>query len=307
VTTLDRILLATDLSPASDPAWHEAHRLGQLCAAEIVVVHVVPPSYFVPPGLCAPSMAQDLVDAAYRAAQDGVEQMLAGMAGSPVKVRTRIETGVPASRVLEIVREEAADLLVVGTHGRSGLGRVVLGSVADRVLRQAACPVVTVRSDLRRDHRHPTRRICYATDFSETARAAWPWVLRLARPAAAEVDLVHVALGPLPDRHLAAEVIGEMARFFDEQARAEAERFLQNTELPRARVHVRIGHGVEADQIVHWARAREADLIIMGTHGWSGVVRWMLGSVAQRVIQTAPCPVLTVGPTGGRPEDRHGS
>src|SRR5262249_12451810 len=86
-----------------------------------------------------------------------------------------------------------------------------------------------------------------------------------------------------------------------EQGRTEVERFLQQSEhlgpggLPRDRVEVLIGHGVVEDQIAHWAQGRTADLIVMGTHGWSGLLRWMLGSVAQHVLQTAPCPVLTVG------------
>jgi nucleotide-binding universal stress UspA family protein len=299
MTTIDRIVVATDLSPASEPAWLEAQRLGQLCAAEIVVLHVVPPIHVLPPGSFAPGVAQDVVDAAYHAAQEGIDRLLAGVTGSSVKARSRLEEGAPAPRILEVARDESADLVVVGTHGRSGLGRLVLGSVADRVLRQAAVPVVTVRSDLHREGRRATRRICYATDFSPTAGAAWPWVVALADAAGAEVDLVHVAFGPLPDVRLTAQAIGEMARFFDDQAGAEAERFLHDAGLPRDRVQVRICNGVEADRIVHWAQERDADLIVMGTHGWSGLVRWMLGSVSQRVIQTAPCPVMTIGRAGG--------
>jgi hypothetical protein len=76
------------------------------------------------------------------------------------------------------------------------------------------------------------------------------------------------------------------------------ERFLEHSTLPRDRVHVRLLQGVPGEQIVHRAQKRAADLIVMGTHGWSGVVRWMLGSVAHHVIQAAPCPVLTVSPIG---------
>jgi len=307
MTTIHRILLATDLSPASEPAWQEAQRLGQLCGAQIVLVHVVAPLFSAPPDYYMPGVAREIAGAAHRGAQDGIDRLLAGVTGPPVKVRSRLEEGPPAPRILDVAREESADVIVVGTHGRSGLGRIALGSVADRVLRQATCPVVTVRADLRREPRGTIRRICYATDFSPTARAAWHWVVTLAHAAAAEVDLVHVALGPLPDRHLAAEVIGEMARSLDDQARAEAERFLQGSQVPRERIHVHIANGIEADQIVHRARERDADLIVMGTHGWSGVVRWMLGSVAQRVIQTAPCPVLTVGPASQHKEDQDAS
>jgi nucleotide-binding universal stress UspA family protein len=151
------------------------------------------------------------------------------------------------------------------------------------------------------------RRICYATDFSPTARAAWPWVVAIASAARAEVDLVHVTFEPVPDRHLSPEAIGRMAQVFHDQGRVEAERFLERAALPRERVHVRLSHGVPGEQIVRRAREQAADLLVIGTHGWSGVVRWMLGSVAHHVIQTAPCPVLTIGPASAPAAGRAGA
>ncbi len=296
MTTIRQILCATDLSPASEPAWEEAQLLARILGAELVLLHVLPPFPIPRESYFPPHLYPELAEGAEREARASLDGWLAKLGDPTVKARSRLVEGSAAPRILDVVREEGSDLVVVGTHGRSGLGRVVLGSVADRVLRLATGPVVTVRADRRRGSRGAIRRICYATDFSPTARAAWRWVVTLAHAAAADVDLVHVALGPLPDRHLAAQRIGEMARFLEDQARAEAERFLEGSELARERVQVRIGNGVEADQIVHWAEERDADLIVMGTHGWSGLARWMLGSVSQRVIQTAPCPVLTMGP-----------
>jgi len=114
-----------------------------------------------------------------------------------------------------------------------------------------------------------------------------------------------VTMVPVADRHLSPDLLGRMARLLREQGEAEAERFLrQAPALPPERVHVLMGHGAVGEQIVHWARARAADLIVMGTHGWSGLLRWMLGSVAHQLIQAAPCPVLTVGPAGHDEEDR---
>ena len=229
--------------------------------------------------------------------------MLGAVPGSGLKVRIRLEEGgPPASRILEVATQEAADLLVVGTHSRTGLARAMLGSIADRIVRQAACPVLTVRPIPERAPRREIRRICYATDFSPTARAAWPWVVAIASAAGAEVDLVHVTFEPVADRHLPAETIGRMAQFLQEQGRIEVERFLERSTLPRERIHVHLSPGVAGEQIVHQAQERAADLIVMGTHGWSGIVRWMLGSVAHYVIQTAPCPVLTIAPAGATHE-----
>jgi nucleotide-binding universal stress UspA family protein len=298
MTTMNRIVYATDLSSTSEPAWGEAQRLGRLFKAEILLLHVVAPPFVVPvEGYFPPGLYEELLRNTRHDAENGLDRLLGSVAGSGLKVRIRLEEGgPPASRILEVAAQEAADLLVVGTHSRTGLQRTVLGSVADRLARQATCPVLTVRPIPERAPRREIRRICYATDFSPTARAAWPWAVAIASAAGAEVDLVHVTFEPVADRHLPADTIGRMAQLLREQGQIEVERFLERSTLPRERIHVRLSAGVPADQIIHQAQEQAADLIVMGTHGWSGIVRWMLGSVAHHVIQTAPCPVLTIAP-----------
>ena len=298
MTTMNRIVYATDLSSTSEPAWGEARRLGQLFKAEILLLHVVAPPYVVPvEGYFPPGLYEELLRNTRHDAEKGLDRLLGSVAGSGLKVRIRLEEGgPPASRILEVAAQEAADLLVIGTHSRTGLQRTVLGSVADRLVRQATCPVLTVRPIPERAPRGEIRRICYATDFSPTARAAWPWAVAIASAAGAEVDLVHVTFEPVADRHLPADAIGRMAQLLREQGQIEVERFLERSTLPRERIHVRLSPGVPADQIIHQAQEQATDLIVMGTHGWSGIVRWMLGSVAHHVIQTAPCPVLTIAP-----------
>jgi nucleotide-binding universal stress UspA family protein len=308
MTTIHRILYATDLSPASEPAWDEAKRLGRLFDAEILLLHVVAPLPILPlEGYVPPQVYEDLIGSARSDAQERLDRLLGSVAGSGLKTRIRLEEGPPASRILEAATQEAAALLIVGTHGRTGLERIVLGSVADRMVRQATCPVLTVRPTPGRGPRSEIRRICYATDFSPTARAAWPWVVALAGATGAMVDLVHVTFQPIPDHHLPSEAIGRMAQFLHDQGRVEAERFLERSTLSRERVEVRLTQGVPGEQIVRRAQDGDADLVVMGTHGWSGVVRWMLGSVAQHVIQTAPCPVLTVGPVSAQEAGRLGT
>jgi nucleotide-binding universal stress UspA family protein len=311
-TAVRQILCASDFSPASEPAWLMAQRLGRLFRCEVLLLHALPPVTIGMEGSFPPQLYQELVTGAQREAEASLAAMVASTTGAPFKVRSRVVEGSPAARIVGVAAEEAADLVVVGTHGRTGLDRVLLGSVADRVLRTATCPVLTVRAQPAGTT--PTTglgRILYATDFSPAARAAWPHVLALADTSGAVVDLLHVAMQPVPDRHLSAEMLGQMARLLDEQAWTDAERFLQDAartwpgRLSRERVTVLIAHGVTGDQVSHQARERRADLIVIGTHGRSGLRRWMLGSVAQHVIQSAPCPVLTVGPeAAGRERTR---
>jgi nucleotide-binding universal stress UspA family protein len=308
MTTIKRILYATDLSPISEPAWQEAREFGRLFDAEILLVHVVPLVMLPLEGYFPPQMYDELVQGARREAEAGFDRLLASVVGSGLKTRIRLEDGAPAERILAVANEEQADVVIVGTHGRAGLQRAILGSVADRLVRQAPCPVLTVEPTLGDKAGGKIRRICYATDFSPTARAAWPWVVSIASAADAEIDLLHVTFPPVPDRHLSAETLGRIAQTLHEQGRLEVQGFLERSPFPDDRINVRLSHGDPGEQIVHQAQARSADLIVMGTHGRSGVVRWMLGSVAHHVIQAATCPVLTVAPpsVSGHDAESHG-
>ena len=298
MTTLRRILCATDLAPASQPAWEEAQRLAALLKAELRLLHVVPPVPVPLEGYFPPDLYQTLVEGGERDARERLDRLVVDRRDPSLAVTVQLDRGAPAARILAVAAEESADLVVMGTHGRTGLDRLVLGSVADRVIRTATCPVLTVRTRPAAPAPKPLARICYATDFSPSARAAWPYAVALAEAAGADVDLLHVTPQPVADRHLSPEALGRMARLLREQGEAQVDQFLADSPLPPDRIHVAVRPGDPGEQILHWAQARTADLVVMGTHGWSGLLRWMLGSVAHHVIQLAPCPVLTVGPQG---------
>jgi nucleotide-binding universal stress UspA family protein len=292
-----RIVCATDLSPASEAAWQEAQLLAGLLKAEILLLHIVPTLPLPTEGYLPPDLYQEVIEAGHRDAREALDRMVASAGDPTLGVTLHLEQGAAAPRILAVAESEAADLIVVGTHGRTGFRRVLLGSVADHVVRAAPCPVVTARTLATGPAR--LRRIAYATDFSPAARAAWAYVAALADAAGAEVDLIHVTPLPVPDRHIDPAALARMARLLHDQGRAEVEQFLEGHPLPGSRVRPAIVSGVAAEQIAHWAQTRAADLIVMGTHGWSGLVRWMLGSVAHHLVQVAPCPVLTVSPQGG--------
>jgi nucleotide-binding universal stress UspA family protein len=295
MTTVRRLLCATDLSPASGPAWAFARRLARATGAELTLVHVLP---LVPIPLEAGFDAatyQRLAEGDRQAAERQLDELAASAPG--LRVATRLVDGSPAQRILEVAAEWGADLAVVGTHGRAGLNRLLLGSVAEQVVQLARCPVVTVRSATPAPaSEDPIRRIVYPTDFSLAARHAWPWARALAEATGASVDLVHVLFDVVADRHVDPAFLARAAAAIRAEAQGSADRFVAGCGLPPARVSVHLLHGVETEQIVHWAQSRAADLIVMGTHGRTGILRLALGSVARRVLHAAPCPVMTVGP-----------
>ena len=243
---------------------------------------------FLVEGYFPPEAYENLLRNERRDAEKSFDRLLGSVEGSGLTIRIRLEVGGRRPRASSRLRSrKAADLLVVGTHSRTGLPRAILGSIADRMVRQATCPVLTVRPIPERAPRHEIRRICYATDFSPTARAAWPWVVAIATAAGAEVDLVHV-FEPVADRHLPAEAIGRMAQFLRDQGRSKSNGSSSGRRCRVSASTCASPRGFRGSRSS--IRPRPSDLIVMGTHGWSGVVRWMLGSVAHYVIQTAPLP-----------------
>jgi nucleotide-binding universal stress UspA family protein len=184
-----------------------------------------------------------------------------------------------------------------------------MGSVAERVVQLATLPVITVRPlPDRVSPEQPVARILFPTDFSDASRQAWPWARTLAEVTGADVDLVHIMLEVVPDRHMDPAFLASMATAIRVDAEKSVARFLASAGLPRERIHVHLLHGVEDAEIVRRARDGRADLIAMGTHGHTGVIRLALGSVARRLLHAAPCPVLTIGPRAygagghGRPD-----
>ena len=223
MTTIHRILYATDLSSTSEPAWNEARRLGRLFNAEILLLHVVAPPVVLPiEGYFPADLYEEVLRNTRRDAEKELDRLLGSVVGSGLKVRLRLEAGPVATRILEVASQEATDLLVLGTHSRTGLQRAMLGSIADRMVRQATCPVLTVRPRPEAAPRGKIRRICYATDFSPAARAAWRWAVAIASAAGAEVDLVHVTFAPVADRHMPAEAIGRLAQLLGSRARSKS-------------------------------------------------------------------------------------
>lgn len=140
-----RILVPTDFSSGSEQAWGVARRLAGPLGAEIVLIHVLVETPLYSEGPFTMKHARDVFDAARRWALDMLGAWTAKATDSGLEARWVVATGVPHEEIVAAATRERADLIVLGTHGRGGLDRALLGSVADRVIRLAPCPVLTVR------------------------------------------------------------------------------------------------------------------------------------------------------------------
>ena len=194
--------------------------------------------------------------------------------------------GVPHEQIVRHASDTNVDLIVMGTHGRTGIAHAVLGSVTEKVLRSAPCPVLTVH---RKDHKLVAGNILVAIDFDNESKQALAYGRLLGQAFGASLRLLHV----MPNHflhamtadpiHLAARSHERMGEWLTDEDRRNlhATCVLAESDLP-------------AEAILNYARTHEINLIVMGTHGRGAVDRFLLGSVAERVVRTAPCPVLTV-------------
>jgi len=289
---LGTIVLAIDDAESSERARAWAASLARMHAARLVVTHAsrVPPASIAPETYETP-MAPVAVPEVEPVATVDVGAVVAGLHDAGVDaeaVRAGPSLGAPTEAVLEVVRQCAADLLVVGTAARSGLARAVFGSTAVALLRAAPCPVLIV--PLAADHaaRAPSR-VLVPTDLSDAAAAAYPIVHRVLRPAARST-LILLTAGLEPLYPLTRD---EVAR----HTAAQLEALASTLRAPGVEVDVVIRDEQAVDAIVGEAERRPVDLVVMGTHGRSGLRRLALGSTTEQVVERAPCPILTVRPS----------
>jgi nucleotide-binding universal stress UspA family protein len=221
------------------------------------------------------------------------------VAGDPARVAglevsEHVEVGKSWNVIAGIAQKVNADLIVMGTHGQSSLGEYVLGSTADRVIRIATKPAMAVHPHDQLPQAHGTR-ILVAHDFSKQADAAAKFAVELLR---------QVGGGELTLFNVCELVVGFPASSptFDqtywETCEADARKKLQSIagsiQANGINVNVKTSLGAASNAIVDEAKSTHSSLIVMGTHGGSAIHQLIVGSVAERVLQSAPCPVLTV-------------
>jgi nucleotide-binding universal stress UspA family protein len=294
---LREFLLATDFSHCAARALDYALAVATWWKAELHVLHVLE---FLPGMNPEYPVNQMYLDQLRKEADHHVSEIKerAGQAGLPI--RTTIDLGIPSQRIEAVAAELGADLIVMGTHGRTGLEHVLVGSTAERVVRIASCPVLSVKAG--RDEPPPRavpagdiafRHLLVPIDFSGSSLEALEYGVQFAKHLGSAVTILHV-LEPVAyglDLTLGGSVEWRQQKVHAE-GRLEVLRALCTSNGVRADQVLKAGF--PADSIREYASKQLPDLIIMGTHGRRGVSRFVSGSVAEAVLRLAPCPVLTV-------------
>ena len=198
--------------------------------------------------------------------------------------------------VLDYAEQIDADLVVMATHGRRGVDHALIGSIAEGVVRRAPCPVLTVRPTAEHTETN-SHRILVPVDLSVNARSALAHAREIAEDSGAEVHLLHVAQA-FPNYGTAeappvSASLSETERRELETALAGIAGEVLGDDLP-VTLHVEAGLGNPAIIVLDLAERLDIDLVVLGSHGRSGIRRFWLGSVTEKVVQLAPCPVFTV-------------
>jgi len=282
--TLSNILLATDFSASATKALPYAGDLATRFGAKLLVVHAKAPFNYAMAPEAWPTKADEGIETE-------MQELRASLAKSFPEVRseTLISTGTAWEAVAAILEKQKIDLIIVGTRGRTGLGRLLLGSQAEEILRRASCPVLTVGP-----HAEPRTgalsSVLYATDFGPESQAAAPYAISIAQENQAGLTLLHVIEAPrtgelvLP-RDLETSTATVLRAIVPNEAKFWCE--------PRCVVE----QGRPAEKICDVAARYHADMIVLGARkptGVPGAATHLSMATVHQVVTLAHCPVLTV-------------
>lgn len=293
--TLKKILLATDFSDTAEERVEYAFELARRSRAELHVLYAD-----VLHG--EPYVELESRPATEEAALAEIDRLTAKAAERyEVRLKKTVERNVtPAPAILDYAAEHDVDLIIVGTHGRRGVRRLVLGSVAEDVLRLAKCPVLAIRPVKREDAARPKigvlESILVPIDFSTHSADALAYAKELAALFGARLDLLHVVEETLHPAFygIAVQSIYDVQPDIEEKSIEHMMEMFAKTEGPKVEVAYAARPGSAAAEIVDYAEERGCGLIVMGTHGLTGLEHFLMGSTTERVLRRSPAPVFAV-------------
>lgn len=291
-----RVLCPTDLSDASRTALQHALMLARWYDAQVFVLHAT--HLALPPVAFSGERVASLTPEQRAELTAEVERFVAAADPGQVPVTITVAQGPAVQAILDAAHDLPADLVVLGTHGRSGFEHLLMGSITERILRKATCPVYTVRPGAGTPETPlaPFRRILCAVDFSPTSLNALTHALSLAQESGGRLTLLHALDWPVDMRQ--SEVFGPDAARYQKQLWERATRELAASVPDEARtwceIEERVGIGQSYQLVLETATAVSADLIVMGAHSKLRLDKHLLGSNTDHVIREAACPVLTV-------------
>ena len=296
--SMNRILCAVDFSEFSLDALRHGVVLARWYGAELRMVHVYEPAPTLlpvkdPPGNLPLSQPINVEEIA-----DELRKFCRPVLGpSEQHVEIVLKEGKPAKEITREAERLSADLLLLGTHGRSGFERLFLGSVTEKVLRSTRVPVLTIPPPVRQPGSPEYKTILCPVDFSKASMRALDYAFSLAKAADARLILLHViedVLGAAGAETLGHLSMNEYYRHLDQDALTQLKGTVPDAVRLWARPEERVVRGRAHREILKTVAEERVELVVMGVHGRTALDRLVFGSTTHRVIREAGCPVLTL-------------
>ncbi len=292
--TFQQILVPVDFSPFSDKAVEYAIELARQFSARITLLHAI---VLFQDDVNEEERLQQyhqLITQRESSARKHIEGNRQSVHQQGIHVTTEIIRGISASDViLEYLHNHSHDLVVMGTHGHTGLKHLLLGSVAEKVVRFSPVPVLTVH---RSTQKFQIRKILVPIDFSSYSREAADYAFLFARKFGATIEFIHVIEQEIHPAFYASGVdsIFEIDPSLKERVIENLQEFIEDLKIEGISTHFLVREGKAHKEIVEYARENDVDLITIATHGLTGLDYILLGSTTEKVVRWSSCPVLTV-------------
>jgi nucleotide-binding universal stress UspA family protein len=292
---IKKILFPTDFSRCAEQALAHAVFLAEKYDAEIHLLHVIT-LFEDQPNVVneeigeTEEMVRKLEDIAERQLNKAVES-------DDMKMVTSVKRGIStAPIILEYASDNNIDLIVMGTHGRRGLGHLLLGSIAEEVVRMAECPVFTIREKEKIKSPEAVNKILVPIDFSNHSRKALAYASEIAESYNSKLQVLHIIEETI---HPAFSISGKSSVFdlipgIQEDSQNRAEKLVKDVVSSKVDFEISVKGGRATSDIIKFAKENSTDLIVIATHGLTGLEHMLLGSVTEKVVRMAHCPVFTV-------------
>lgn len=314
------ILVPLEIDENAVPILQWATLFARVTKSRLVLLHInealepikTRPVFRGGEALGPPTTMSDLRSVYTQAAQRDLAQ-LAQRAGTDVPFEVELLEGRTHPAILEYGQQHACDLIVMGTHGKPWYQRLLLGSTAEAVVRASSLPVLVVPNVTVGKSPPRLKHVLCPTDFSPASKAGEAWGLHLGSLGVEEISLIHVVENPLIDVYEPDKAEIDLQRIMEEARQhppRSAQPFWEHAHhvsqqklsalrdqflaASSQRVELLVRDGPASEEIVKAAEEQRADVIVMATHGRTGIRHLLLGSVTEKVLRASPCPVLVV-------------
>ncbi|MCA8918174.1 MAG: universal stress protein [Planctomycetes bacterium] len=294
INKFKRIVVPTDFSDTAETAIKLSAEIADWYGSTLDLVNVVDATVYAYAGYPFASLSKELMSGA----EDTLNKVKVPV--KQAKVSRYLLSGSPSREIADHAKRHKAELIVIGTHGHGAVARFFLGSVADRVVHESDCAVIVTKKP-KGKIKHPKKknkpfsRILFPTDFSATSKRALKQAISLTEDMDAELFVLHVIDDSLISTHVEEErkiILKELRKHsLDEMRKQLPAELMENFATIGA-----VKRGEPAKAISSFAETHHCDLIVMGTHGRTGVERALIGSVADKVVRIAKSAVYLVRP-----------